>query len=99
MSAAQPRVLVVYYSFTRQNRRVAEVIAEQMRERGCDVTVAAIELTDRRYLKRFSRFPLRHRVLDILAILPAQLRRASGAIAVPPEARDGDYDLVCVGSA
>ena len=89
----------MYYSFTQQHRRVADVVAESMRERGCDVTLAGIELTDLRYLHRFSRFPLRHRVLDVVAMLPAQMRRATGEIAIPAEARDGDYDLVCIGSA
>jgi hypothetical protein len=31
-------------------------------------------------------------------MLPAQLRRATGEIRVPEEARRGDYDLVCIGS-
>jgi hypothetical protein len=31
-------------------------------------------------------------------MLPAQLRRATGQIRVPDEARDGNYDLVCIGS-
>lgn len=31
-------------------------------------------------------------------MLPAQLRGATGEIRVPDEARDGDYDLICVGS-
>jgi hypothetical protein len=31
-------------------------------------------------------------------MLPAQLRRATGEIRIPPEAEGGDYDLVVIGS-
>src|SRR4051812_20759801 len=92
------KVLLVYYSYTQQARKVVDAMAGVMRERGCDVTVAPIEFTDKRYVDRFSRFPLRHRYLDIFGLLPAQLRRATGEIDVPAEAKAGDYDLVCIGS-
>jgi menaquinone-dependent protoporphyrinogen IX oxidase len=92
------KVLLVYYSYTQQARKVVDAMAGVMRERGCDVTVAPIEFTDKRYVERFSRFPLRHRYLDIFRLLPAQLRRATGEIDVPAEAKAGDYDLVCIGS-
>src|SRR5436190_10482693 len=98
MNATSPRVLLVYYTYTQQSRRVAEAMGDAFRERGCDVHQARIEFTDPRYAERFSRFPLRHAFLDILGMLPAQLRGASGEIRVPDEARDGDYDLVCIGS-
>jgi menaquinone-dependent protoporphyrinogen IX oxidase len=93
-----PRVLVVYYTYTQQSRKVAEAIAEVFRERGCDVRQAAIEFTDMRYAERFTRFPLRHAYLDIFGMMPAQLRSATGEIHVPDEAQHGDYDLVCIGS-
>jgi menaquinone-dependent protoporphyrinogen IX oxidase len=96
---ANSRVLVVYYTFTQQNRLVAEAIAGQLRKRGCDVTMAAIEFTDKRYIARFARFPLKHRIFDIVRMLPAQLRRATGEIRIPDEAKRSDYDLVCIGSA
>src|SRR3954463_11389811 len=96
--ATGPRVLVVYFTYTQQSRLVAEAMAEVLGERGCDVRQAAIEFTDSRYAQRFSRFPLRHAFLDILGMLPAQLRGASGEIRVPDEAREGGYDLICVGS-
>ena len=48
--------------------------------------------------KNFKVFPLKHRYLDIIRMLPAQLRRATGEIAIPPEAEGGDYDLVVIGS-
>src|SRR4051812_30375394 len=98
MSTTTPRVLLVYFTYTQQSLKVAEVIAGELRERGCDVRLAGIELTDSRYAERFSRFPLRHAYMDIFGMLPAQLRGATGEIRVPEEARDGEYDLVCIGS-
>ena len=86
--ATGPRVLVVYYTYTQQSRRVAEAMAETLGERGCDVRTAGIEFTDSRYAERFSRFPLRHAFLDIFGMLPAQLRGATGGIRIPDEARD-----------
>ena len=73
-------------------------MADVLRERGCDVRLAAIELTDSRYAERFTRFPLRHAAFDILGMMPAQLRGATGEIRIPPDATAGDYELVCIGS-
>jgi menaquinone-dependent protoporphyrinogen IX oxidase len=98
MGTTKPRVLLIYYTYTQQSRKVAEAMAEVFRERGCGVRLAAIELTDRRYAERFTRFPLRHAYLDILGMLPAQVRGATGEIHIPDEARDGEYDLICIGS-
>jgi flavodoxin len=97
-SETRPRVLFVYYSHTKQAQRVCEAMAEVLRERGCDVTQAAIEFTEPRYLDKFSVFPFRHAVLDILPLLWPQLRRKTGQIRIPDEARAGDYDLICFGS-
>jgi menaquinone-dependent protoporphyrinogen IX oxidase len=97
-TATGPRVLVVYFTYTQQSLRVAEAMADVLRDRGCDVRLAAIGLTDSRYAERFSRFPLRHAVFDILGMMPAQLRGATGEIRIPEEARDGDYELVVIGS-
>jgi hypothetical protein len=83
---------------TEQSRRVADAMAGVLRERGCDVSLAGIEFTDPRYAGKFDRFPFRHAVLDLLAVLPAQVRRSTGQIRVPDAAREGDYDLVCLGS-
>jgi menaquinone-dependent protoporphyrinogen IX oxidase len=96
--ATGPRVLFVYFTYTQQSLKVAEAMAEVLRERGCDVQSAAIELTDSRYAERFTRFPLRHAYLDIFGMMPAQLRGATGEIRIPQEATDGDYDLVVIGS-
>src|SRR3954465_1931735 len=98
MSDSNPRVLLVYYTYTQQSLAVAAAMAGALRERGCEVNLAGIKLTDARYAERFSRFPLRRPYLDIFGMLPAQLRGATGEIRVPDDARDGDYDLVCIGS-
>jgi hypothetical protein len=73
-------------------------MADSFRARGCEVRLAGIEFTDKRYSERFTRFPLRHAYLDIFGMMPAQLRGATGEIRVPKEAQQGDYDLVCIGS-
>ena len=93
-----PRILLLYYSYTGQSLKVLEAAAEVFRERGCAVDKAAIEFTDPRYAPRFSRFPMRRVWPDMLSVLPAQRRRATGQIRIPDAARDGDYDLVCIGS-
>src|SRR5437764_5296105 len=77
---------------------MVEAMDEAFRERGCGVNQARIKFTDPRYAERFSRFPLRHAFLDILGMLPAQLRGASGEIRIPDAARVADYDLICIGS-
>jgi flavodoxin len=94
----KPRVLIVYYTHTQQALRVADAVAETLRTRGCDVTEAGIEFTDPRYLDKFSRFPFRHAVFDILPLLWPQTLRKTGQIKVPDELKSGDYDLVCLGS-
>jgi menaquinone-dependent protoporphyrinogen IX oxidase len=98
VGATKPQVLFVYYTYTQQSLRVVEAMARVLRERGCEVRQAGIEFTDSRWAERFSRLPLRHAVLDILGMLPAQLRGATGEIRISDEAREGDYDLICIGS-
>ena len=95
---AKPSVLLVYYTHTQQALRVCEAMSEAFRERGCDVTQAGIEFTDPRYLDKFSVFPFRHAVFDILPLLWPQLRQKTGQIRIPEAAQQGDYDLVCFGS-
>src|SRR4051812_17540372 len=97
-SVTRPRVLVVYYSYTHQSAKVADAMAELLRERGCGVHQAEIEFTDARYADRFTRFPLRHAIFDVVGMLPAQLRSATGEIRIPDAVSDGEYDLVCIGS-
>lgn len=92
-----PRVLFVYFTYTQQSLKVAEAMADVLRQRGCEVRLAPIELTDSRYAERFTRFPLRHAVWDIVGMMPAQARSATGEIRIPDEAKD-DYDLIIIGS-
>jgi flavodoxin len=95
---ARARVLLVYYTFSKQTERVADVIASTLEERGADVTRARIELTDKRWAKRFETIPMRFPMLKIVGMLPAQIRQATGEIRIPPEAQEGDYDLIVIGS-
>lgn len=97
-SQRSPRVLLLYYSYTGQSLKVLEAAGEVFRERGCEVHKAGIEFTDPRYAKRFSSFPMRHVWPDMLSVLPAQRRGATGEIRTPNTVRDGDYDLICIGS-
>ncbi len=86
-SPRRPSVLFVFYTHTQQSLRVADAMAGVLRERGCDVVLAGVEFTDPRYAEKFGRFPFRHAVLDLLAVLPAQARRSTGQIRVPDAAR------------
>jgi len=95
---SKPRVLFVYYTYTQQTGRVVEAMADVLRDRGCEVSQASIGFTDKRWAERFTRLPLRHAVLDVVGMLPAQMRGATGEIEIPDEAREGTYDLVCIGS-
>lgn len=95
---AKPKVLFVYYTFTKQALKVTEDMEAVFTAQGWDTQRAQIEFTDARYKDRFKQFPLKHRYLDIIRLLPAQLRRATGEIRVPPEAAGGDYGLVVIGS-
>ena len=97
-AAKKPRALFVYYTFTKQALKVTEDMESVLQGRGWETERAQIELTDSRYSPRFVQFPLKHRYLDIIRLLPAQLRRATGEIRIPPEAEAGDYDLVVIGS-
>jgi hypothetical protein len=73
-------------------------MAEVLQGRGCEVSQAAIEFTDPRYADKFSRFPFRHAVLDILPLLWPQLRRRTGQIRIPELTQAGAYDVVIFGS-
>lgn len=98
MSAATPRVLFVYFTYTNQTLKIVEAMTETFRDRGCQVEHAAIELTDARYAARFQEFPMPHPFRELIGMIPAELRRATGEITIPEQARSGDYDLVCFGS-
>ena len=95
MSAeTKPRVLIVYYTLTKQSGRVADAMAKALEARGCEVTKAMIEFTDERWVPKLSQFPMKRPFPQIASILPAQLRHKTGEIRIPPEAQAGDYDLV-----
>ena len=94
----KPRVLIVYYTLTKQSGRVAKAMADALEAKGCDVTKALIEFTDERYLPKLSEFPMKRPMLQIPVILPAQLRHKTGEIRVPAVAESGDYDLVLLAS-
>jgi menaquinone-dependent protoporphyrinogen IX oxidase len=93
-----PRVLLLYYSYTGQSQKVLDVAGEVFRGRGCDVQTAEIKFTDPRYAEKFSRFPMRRVWPDMLSVLNAQKRNETGEIQTPDTVRDGDYDLILIGS-
>jgi hypothetical protein len=95
---AKPSVLFVYYTYTNQTAKVVEAMADVLRERACDVAVAAIEFTEPRYVERFKEFPMPHPLREVLAMIPAELRRRPGQIGIPDIVTEREYDLVCFGS-
>ena len=92
------RVLLLFYSYTGQARKVLDAAGEVFRERGWEVHSAPIEFIDPRYAERFSRFPMSHTWRDFIGMLPAQTLKSTGAIRTPDEVRRSDYDLICIGS-
>ena len=98
MNATRPKVLFVYFTYTKQTLKVLEAMTEVFRDRGCEVTHAAIDLTDRRYTARFHEFPMPRPFIELIGMIPAEILRKTGEISIPDEARHGDYDLVCIGS-
>ncbi|HEU0191749.1 MAG TPA: flavodoxin family protein [Mycobacterium sp.] len=97
-SGGKPRVLLLYYSYSGQARKVLETAGEVFARRGCEVVAAPIEFTDPQYSEPFSHFPLRRVWPDMLSVLKAQQRGETGQIHTPDAVRDGRYDLVCIGS-
>jgi menaquinone-dependent protoporphyrinogen IX oxidase len=93
-----PRVLLLYYSYTGQSHKVLQAAGEVFRDRGCEVADAQITFTDPRYAEKFSRFPMRRVWPDMLSVLGAQKRNEIGQIHTPDTVRDGDYDLILIGS-
>jgi hypothetical protein len=98
MVSASPKVLFLYYTFSQQTLMVIEAMAEVLRGRGCEVTLAKIDFTEPRYAERFSSFPFRQVFLDLMWMLPAQARKATGEFKVSPSAMAGVYDYICIGS-
>jgi flavodoxin len=91
----KPRVLILYYSFTNQTRRVAEAMAEELRESGCDVDQCHIEFVDERYKIEL---PFRPVLRKLLSWFLPQVLGKTGAFRVPEEILHGEYDLICLGS-
>jgi flavodoxin len=91
----KPRILVVYYSFTHQTRNVAHAMMDVFREQGCETTECPIEFVDERY--RIS-MPFRPFWPTLFRWLIPQTLRKTGAIKVPEDVLQGEYDLICIGS-
>ena len=89
------QVLILYYSFTNQTRRVGEGMAAAFRERGCDVALCEIELVDERYPMNL---PLRPFWRRMLKMIPVQLLGKTGQVRVDEQALAQNYDLICIGS-
>ena len=99
MSAqTNPKVLIVYYTLTKQSGRVADAMANAFESRGCEVTKAPIEFTDERWVPKLSQFPMDRPFPQIASILFPQLRHKTGEIGIPAEAESGEYDLVVFAS-
>jgi flavodoxin len=94
----RPKVLIVYYTLTKQAGRVADAMATALEARGCEVTKTMIEFTDERWVPKLSQFPMKRPVPQIASILPAQIAHKTGEIRIPPDAQEGDYDLVVLAS-
>ena len=87
---AKPKVLIVYYTLSKQSGRVAEAMAKALEARGCAVTNAMIEFTDERWVPKLSQFPMKRPFPQIASILPAQLRHKTGEIRTAEvQARNG----------
>lgn len=93
-----PRVLLLYYSYTGQSKKVLAAAGEVFAQRGWEVHEAAIEFTDERYAEPFTRFPMRRVWPEMLSVFAAQTKKETGAITTPESVRTNSYDLVCIGS-
>lgn len=91
----KPRVLILYYSFTNQTRRVAEAMGEVFTDLDCDVVLCNIEFVDEHY--RIER-PFRPVIGKLLSWFLPQVLGRTGAVHVPDQILDGKYDLICLGS-
>lgn len=98
MNAEKPKVLIVYFTLTKQVGRVADAMAQAFEARGCDAIKAKLEFTDERWVHHLKQFPMKHPIRQLATILPAQARHETGEIQIPPEAQSGDYDLVVLAS-
>lgn len=90
------RVLLLYYSFTNQTRRVSAAMAGEFRDKGWDVRECPIELTDSRYQITFPFRPFFW--MKLLRWFWPQVTGKTGDISVSQEVLEEDYDLICLGS-
>ena len=97
-SARQPSVLFVYFTYTQQTLKVVGAMAEVLRDRGCDVQLAAIGFADPRYAGRFKEFPMPHPFRELVGMIPAESPRRPAKIDIPGVVTEGEYDLVVIGS-
>jgi hypothetical protein len=98
MADAKPRILFLYYSYTKQTQTLVDTMSEVFRERGCEVTPALIELTDPRFAERFREFPMPHVFRELFGMILPVFRHVTADIKVPDVVAEGDYDFVCIGS-
>jgi len=91
----KPRVLILYYSFTNQTRRVAEAMTEVFQAEDCEVDQLAIDFVDERYRLDLPLQPFWPRMLKFVR---PQLCGGTGKIAYDEALLSNEYDLVCIGS-
>jgi hypothetical protein len=97
-AVGEPSVLFVYFTYTNQTAKVLDVMAEELRARGCAVTMACLDFTDPRYDDRFKTFPMPHPFREVLGMIPAELSRKPEKIGIPDAVTARRYDLVVFGS-
>jgi hypothetical protein len=97
-AASKPSVLIPYYSYTQQTKKIVDAMAEVLCARGCDVELAAVEFLDPRYAERFKTFPMPHPLREVLGMIPAEFLRKPGKIKIPDVVTAREYDLVVFGS-
>src|SRR3978361_1524499 len=95
-SEVKPSVLLVYYSYTHQTVRVLEAMADVLRDRGCEATLAGIQFAHTRVGERSAPFPMSPPFLQVLGMIRAELRRRPAEIRVPDAVTEQSYDLVVV---
>lgn len=94
--ANPPRATFVYFSYTKQTKRVMDAMEDEFRGRGWQVEDAPIAFIDHRWIGRFSRFPLP--MLKLIGMLLPQMRGATGEIVIPEAGGQKGSDLVVIGS-
>jgi hypothetical protein len=96
-STRQLTVLLVFFSFTGQTRRIAAALSEGFRGRGWNVVEAAVVVADSRYPLPF---PWRRFWRHLLGWIPPQWLGQRCRIGLLPEitAEPLAADLICIGS-